>query len=513
MKKFLFLIVGLAFLLSGCGEPAQKMHTVADFAHDIYQPALNCGFGSLVKPTNLSPGGEGVVTEANPTLSWDFSGCDVSSFTINMAADTPSFGLGNIIHEDVSEYTRHLAFTYDYLQDCTTYYWYIRAWGYTEYASNIASFHTDFNGTCPAVSTCTEAPSKPILVAPSQMYLSISNPQLLWIDSDPTCVAANYHYEVSRTPDFSDIVLDGDTTLHSYDPTSSYLDTDCTNYFWRVTAEANGYSITSDVMQFGTQFTGMCAHRLCGGTDVNELTKPTLISPPNGSTVTDPTPQFVWDDNLDTCWPGTFYIMVENPENFHDSLWHVSGGSTLTWTPLDAESLNNCTLYEWQVDANSEEGYARADSDRWSFFTDFGNTICGVSGFHIPIELVQSFDLGCVSASRMWAIYEFKGPVVGDFEVHIGSKSWPCELMEGYNNKLVCYGPLVTQQMETPVELFPVGSEEPALTEQGFTPQCVGVAICQPPAEGCSPQRASDVFGAPVYIPTHWDQNQCDCVP
>ncbi len=515
MKKYLLISIGLfalVLLLASCEEPAPKVayHSPADFLDDVYKPVTDCGFGSLVKPTNLTPGGEGVVTEASPMLSWDFSGCEVSSFTINLS-DSPTFGLGNIVHDDVSEYARHLAFNYDYLENCTTYYWYVRAWGYTEYRSSIASFRTDFYGNCPAVSTCTGAPSIPIPLSPSDHNLSISNPQLWWVDSDPTCVASNYHYEVSHTPDFSEIVLEGDTTLHSFEPTTPYLDQDCTFYFWRVTAEANGYSRTSDVMQFGTQFTGMCGHQICQKDEINTMTKPTLISPADGSIVTDTTPQFLWDDNLDQCWLDHFIVLVNDPENFHNSLFYWGSGSSLSWTP-DYEGLNNCTYYEWKVLAYpGPENNVLEESDTWSFTTDFGNTICGFSMIPIPVEMVQEFNIGCVSASQMWAIYKFKGPVFGEYEVRIGNRTWPCELMDGTNNQLMCYGPNASQQTELPVELFLRGDEEPALMMDGITPQCVGTVVCQPPAEGCSPKNIGDV--APVYVPTHWDPTQCACVP
>ncbi len=516
MKKYLLISIGLlalVLLFSGCDEPAKKVtfHSPADFLDELYTPAVDCGFGSLVKPTNLTPGGEGVVTDANATLSWDFSGCDVSSFTINLV-DSHSFQVENIVNMNVSEYARSLVFTNDYLDDCTTYYWLVRAWGYTEYKSDVASFHTNFTGSCPPVQACTGAPPQPIAYAPSSGFISIPNPQLLWIDSQIGCKAQAYHYEVSLSPDFSDLVLEGGTTAHSYSQATGYLDMDCTNYFWRVTAIANGITRTSNVMQFGTQFTEMCGHMLCEMDQINEMTKPTLILPADGSAITDPTPQFLWDDNLDYCWPGHFELEVSEDLDFSNSLWQSVGGSQLSWTPTAYDIFSNCMKYYWKVTAYPSEGDGYVESDIGTFYTNFGNTICALEWQgEIPVEMVRDWGLGCVSSNQMWAIYDFKGPVFGRFEVQLDGHTWPCELMEGTNNRLMCFGPLAPQQVESEVRLFLVGGEEPVLTLEGLTPQCVGVAICQPPAEGCPPIRNSRT--GEVLANTHWDAGQCACVP
>ncbi len=512
MKRYILLLIALAFILLGCQESVKAYHSPSDFIGDSahYDPPPDCDFDSPVKPTNLTPGYEAVITDPSPDLTWDFSGCEVYSFTINLA-DSPSFGLGNIIHDDVLEDDRSLEIDYDYLADCTTYYWYIRAWGSTEYTSDIASFRTDFNGECPAVEICADAPSTPIAISPSSLYTEVHNPQLWWIDSDPGCVAENYHYEVATDPAFTEIVLEGDTTQHSVSP-DEFLDLDCTNYFWRVTAEANGYERTSNIIQFGTQFTGMCGHTICNGED---LVAPTLVYPEEGVEITDSTPQFVWDYDLETCWPDHFVVEVTTEPDFTNNLWHLAYRPQLTWQTMYDGNFSNCTQYYWRVSSRTEHSETVVFSDTGSFTTNFGNTICGLEWLgEIPVEMVKDFGLGCVSGNQMWAIYEFKGPVLGEFEARAGGRKWPCEVMQGTSNRLMCFGPLATQQTEMPVELFLAGGQSPVLTMEGLTPQCAGTVVCQPPAEGCSPQKYQPAFGGnPIYTPTHWDASQCACVP
>ncbi len=513
MKKYIFLLIALAFILVGCDERrAMEYHSPADFADISYHPIADCGFGSPVKPTNLAPGGEEVITDPSPDLTWDFSGCDVYSFTVNVT-DEPGRYLGNIVHDDVLEDVRSFEIDEDYLEDCTTYYWYVAGWGSADYYSDVSIFRTDFDGECPPVEACTGAPPMPIpFLQAHSGPISISTPQLLWYDSEPGCEVENYHYEVSTSPDFSEIILEGDTTNHSVEPEEPYLFIDCVPYFFRVTAEANGYSRTSDILEFQPYLSGGCMYYVCSD---EQLTAPVLVFPAEGSTVTDLTPQFVWDYDFTDCRPHHFNVEVTTTPDFTYNLWHTQYYQDVTWTPNYEGNFSNCTKYYWRVTVATQGESAMVHSDIGTFYTNFGNTICGLTDIpHIPEEMLREFGLGCVSSSKMWAIFDFLGPVFGEYEVRVGNRTWPCELMPGTNNKLVCSGALATQGMETPVELFLRGVEEPVMTQEGTTPQCAGVTICQPPAEGCSPKMMGyDPLKQPIYVPTFWDSNQCACVP
>jgi hypothetical protein len=513
VKRYVFILLAFAFalILFGCKKDMRAAyHAPIDF-RDL-TPAVNCGVGSTIKPTNLSPGGEETISDPSPDLTWDFSGCDVWMFTVNLSDEAGNY-IGNVVHEHLIETENSFSSDTDYLDDCTTYYWYVIGYGSADYFSDVASFHTDFTGSCPPVEDCTGAPPLPIPIAPKSEMLEISNPQLLWVDSDPGCAVENYHYEVAHSPDFSDIILEGDTTLHSYDPTTSYLSDDCTNYFWRVTAEANGFTRTSDVVQFGTAFTGGCMHYICQG---SQLEPPVLVLPEEGTTITDPSPQFLWDYDLDTCWPDYFEVYVSKLPDLSVSLFHLNTGRKLSWTPLSDGNFSNCTKYYWAVYAIQGQRATIVPSATGTFYTNFGDTICGlVERPNIPIEYVHDFHLGCVSGSQMWALYDFIGPVLGEYEVHIGNRVWPCMLNQGTNYELLCYGALAQAETKLPVELFLKGVDEPVLTLEDTTPFCANVVVCQPPAEGCPRIIVGYQLTnkQPIYASTHWDQSQCQCVP
>ncbi len=512
MKKYIFLLIAFSFILFGCEESVKALHSPSDFiGNENYQPAQDCDFGSLVKPTNLDPGSEETITDPSPDLTWDFSGCaDIWEFTINVKANSPYFGLDNTIHDDVLETSREYTNDTDYLQDCTIYYWQVVARGLYQHYSDIESFRTDFYGNCPPVEACTDAPPQPIAISPSGNSLAISNPQLLWMDSEPGCAVENYHYELAHDAEFTTIILEGDTTAHSYSQAAPFLSDDCSYYFFRVTATANGISKTSNTLVIGTSFTGGCMHPLC---DSNELTPPTLVLPAEGSTVYTNQVQFLWTDNVENCYPDLYTIMYGTDPEMKAFGYHTNGGWNLT-TYVDSINLKNCATIYWQVVAWPIEGEGFVKSEIGSFQTDFGNVICGLEYIKIPVEMVKEFDLGCVSANQMWAIYDFKGPVFGEFEARAGGRSWPCQLVEGTNNRLMCFGPLAAQQTELPVELFLADGTEPLLTLEGLTPQCSGgVVTCQPPAEGCSPIIVGRNPEGYIYAPTHWDSTQCACVP
>ncbi len=511
MRKILLALLIIAFLLLGCDKNAKKIwHSPHDFLADVYTADGECDPGSLVKPTHLTPYDEQVVTTTDIELSWDFTGCDVWQFTIDLAKGTPIFNPPESYQIDMLENDNSYHMDPWYLSDCETYFWRVTGHGDTNYVSDIAIFSTDFYGTCPVEEDCTEGPPQPIALLPTSYMLHTPNPQLIWMDSDPACAVENYHFEVSREPDFSLIDMEGDTTDHSYSQTEPYLLEDCTDYFWRVTAEANGQSKVSNVLEIGTNFTGSCQHTFCEEAD---LTAAQLILPAQGAVVTSSQPQFLWSDNLAVCHPHSFDVNYGTDPTMTTFSTQFVPGHQVTWTPASDQIFQNCTTYYWNIVAWSLMGDS-ITSATGVFTTDFGGTICGSPNMPpVPLAMLNSFSLGCVDSSRMWAIYDFKGPVVGQFEAHASSKLWPCGLVAGTTNELMCFGAMVPQQTNTVVDLYPVGGDEPVLTEEAMSPQCVGPLICQPPAEGCSPLTSRDPAGGLIIIPTHWDLSKCLCVP
>ncbi len=512
MEKIIPALIAIVWILIGCTPDKEPLlHMPADLLAEAYEQDVDvdCGPGSTIKPHNLSPSNESNYIFPNINLTWDFSGCDVWQFTIDLVKDKPDFGQGSAIQLDFIETARSYLMDPYFVFDCTTYYWRVTGHGSSLYVSDIASFKTNLWAQCPALAECTDGPPMPVAITPSSSMLHSTNPQLLWIDSEPSCTVENYHYEVSRTADFNELVLEGDTTAHSVSPAEPFLVDDCTDYFWRVTAEANGISKTSNVLQIGTLFTGTCQHEFC---EVSELTSPMLILPASDAIVTTQHPQFLWSNNLEICHPHSFAIQYSTDPTMSTVTTHTQGGWQLSWTPDSDNLFQNCSQYYWQVVAWPLMGGGSAASEIGTFFTDFGNTICSPDLLQpIAVELLKSFGLGCVNSSQMWAIFQFSGPVVGEFEVHAGTKIWPCALMEGTNDELLCYGSLIPQQVETAIQLYRVGGDQPFLTQTAETPQCTNAVICQPPAEGCLPIRNSRT--GEVLANTHWDAGQCACVP
>jgi hypothetical protein len=512
MKRVLYVLLAIAFALTlfGCKKDTRaEYHAPIDFV-DL-TPAPDCGYGSLVKPINLYPAHEMVVSDPNPTLMWDFEGCDIYSQTVNVST-VPDRLVGNVVHRDLLEDVRSYTVESGRLVDCTTYYWYVGAWGSADYYSDMAIFRTDFTGSCPPREPCTGAPPLPIPISPPGLSFSISTPQLLWMDSEPGCDVENYHYEVSTSPDFSEMVLEGDTSSHSVEFEDPYIFNDCSSYFWRVTAEANGYTRRSNIKQFGQMLTGSCEYHLC---TAEQLVPPILLLPEEGSIITDPTPQFVWNYDFSICLPHHFNLEVSSTPDFAHVLWHTNYHENVSWIPQYEGNLSNCAKYYWRVTVRTEGEVGAVSSEIGTFYTDFGHTICGlIDRPDIPIEFVHDFGLGCVSGNQMWAIYDFLGPILGEYEVHVGNRIWPCSLMQGTNNELFCYGALAPAETELPVELFLKGLNEPVLTLEDTTPYCANVVVCQPPAEGCPRILVGYTQNqTPIYASTHWDQSQCQCVP
>ncbi len=515
MKKFLFIIIVFAFLLSGCEEPTKYPDNSPNvlLAKNYVAPPT-CGEGSQIKPTNLTPDNNAALNADSVDLTWDFEGCEIYSFNIYVSTNPNLNYFGAAVWDQLPE-TEH-SYTVDLtgLKLCTPYYWKVAANGAETYESNIASFIID-PGTCPSPTTCEYGISTPQLVSPISYDANETfgpNPQLVWSSFD-TCLPANYHYEVSRTPDFSHIVFEGDTLGQVVSPSEPYLTEDCSTYFWRVITELNGTSWSSLIGQFRTDFGDGCESSICSA---EQLTAPTIIQPADNSVVTTMYLYFMWNYDNAACQPGYFMLELDDDPAFQSPTLLDSGVEQ--YSILDDDFwfdfyMSNCRAYYWRVTAYTEDGQSSVQSEISSFIYNTGHAVCAFAGNtgQAPVEVLNDLSLGCVSGSQMWVLYDFKGPVCGDFEVHIGNRTWPCEFVKGSINQLICFGPLASQQTELPVELFMVGGEEPILTREGTTPQCAGAVTCQPPAEGCSPQNIGII--TPMYVPTHWDGSRCACVP
>lgn len=497
MKKYILIAIGFMFLLLllGCELP-------------------ECDEDSIMKPIPVSPTGEIIITDPSPDLVWSNPGlCTVSGYTVTVGTNGSAW-TNSVFHDDFPGDVTTATSEVDYLDDCTTYYWEIRTWAPSTYnvSSNLGIFKTDFTGSCPPVESCDGAPGKPILHVVDG---SGNNPQLVWEPANPYCAVENYHYEVADSALFTNLLLEGDTTATSVESDTPYLPDDCQYYFYRVTAEANGESTPSDIGIIHTMFTGGCAFYGC--TDA-AIVAPVLVEPQEGEVVGEARPQFVWSYDTDACTPHGWEIYVSELEDLSWSLFHYTWTGNTSWTPI-SDVLQDCTDYYWAVYAISEGRDTVVPSETGSFSTNFFG-ICPIElNTRLPEFLEQiplhlpNFGLGCVSSSQMWAMFEFDVPIKGDFEVRLGNLRWPCQLMQGFNNKLLCYGPLAGEGRNMEVQLFDLDNNQLVLTNQGVTPFCVQAQICQPPAEGCSPIITYDAQKNRIYIPTFWDTSQCKCVP
>jgi hypothetical protein len=114
------------------------------------------------------------------------------------------------------------------------------------------------------------------------------------------------------------------------------------------------------------------------------------------------------------------------------------------------------------------------------------------------------------NAVLSWVTYEFNGSIKGNFDVRIGNLNWPCGIMQGFDNKLLCYGLHAIEGMTANVILFNLDNQQELITLQGTTPYCQQAQVCEPPPEGCPPYRPNPNLPS---IPTFWDATLCKCVP
>ncbi len=498
MNKYFLLIIGafLIILLLGCDLP-------------------DCNRDTIIKPDLISPTGGITITDPSPDLTWEFNSlCKVAGYSVTVGTWVPPLSF-RVFHDDFAGTVTTATSDIDYLQDCTTYYWQVETWSASTYdeTSTVEIFKTDFTGDCPPVDDCGgNAPAKPFIMLPAGS-VEVANPQILWAPRNYVCQVDGYHYEVADSALFTNILLEGDTTATSVEPITDYLPNDCQYYFSRVSAEAFGKSTTSDIGIFATAFTGACWFRGCFG---SELVPAVLVQPEENEVVNRSNPQFVWHYDTDECTPD-FEIYVSEFEDLSHGLFHTTTWGSTAWQP-ERDSLRDCTKYYWAVYVTDEGRHTVVPSDTGSFTTNFFG-VCPIElNTHLPdfLELIQIhipfFRLGCVSSDQMWATFEFDGPIEGNFEARLGNLQWACELMQGSDNKLLCYGRLATQGVAAEVILFDLDNNQKLLTLQGTTPYCAQAQVCQPPGEGCSPVIIGYQNNLPIFAPTYWDSTLCKCM-
>ena len=230
---------------------------------------VTCATASLIAPSLLAPANGAVITDLDPTLTWQYPDtCVPQGYRVDLSVD-PTFadtslsgGTGN---PSTSWGPAHP------LADCTTYFWKVTAINDITLGpgSVVFSFRTNASGTCPPEATptlvtcATASLIAPSLLAPANgAVITDLDPTLTWQYPD-TCVPQGYRVDLSVDPTFADTSLSGGTGNPSTSWGPAHPLADCTPYFWKVTAIND---ITpgpgSVVFSFRTNASGTCPPEL-----------------------------------------------------------------------------------------------------------------------------------------------------------------------------------------------------------------------------------------------------------
>ncbi|MEW5830008.1 MAG: DNRLRE domain-containing protein [Chloroflexota bacterium] len=204
------------------------------------------------------------VTFATPTFTWDrVEGAQHYELQVD---DDPNFA-----SPAISTTTRQNSYTHTSTLANATYYWRVRANRYGGVINNWTS-NQSFTLALPAPAGLGHIPSGVVGRAPTLYWtpLIMDSPS-----GDPVLAAWKYRVQVSKDPTFSAIFDSIDTEQSSWTPIKGYDDG---QYYWRVAildgdGDLGGYSPYE--------------------TFTKQYPVTTLVSPPNGETVTS-TPTFVW---------------------------------------------------------------------------------------------------------------------------------------------------------------------------------------------------------------------------
>ena len=462
---------------------------------------IPCTTDTIQPPTSLSPGGDAVVNNASPDLSWANGGlCTVGGYTINVASD-PGLMADKVLHDDTDGNTTTFTTDTNFLADCTQYYWAVNTWsGIASDKSNITLFKTDFTGTCPPLAACTGKPPKPILSVPAFGNSTASHPQLIWLPGEPACAVDSYHYEVADSALFTNIVLSGDTTGTSVVTDTAYLPNDCQYYFWRVTAHKGTESTTSDIGIFTSQFTGMCEYFGC---NASQIVAPILVEPTEAEVVNTQRPQFVWHYNTDICIPDHFVVLVSELPDLSVSLEHTQTTGKTSWIPLYDGNFKDCTKYYWNVTAWHWNHTTYASSETGTFFTNFTG-FCPISGF--SKFNIKSLSFYCADQPVSFMTdFSFDQAVQGNFEAHVSGETYPCVHSRLDPSRLVCYGKRLQENKPVTIELWDLDTNQMVQTIDSKTPVCINEPAAQ--TAQCQPQ----VCGGSA-APQKWCQSLCTCM-
>jgi hypothetical protein len=337
--------------------------------------------------------------------------------------------------------------------------------------------------------------------------------QLIWEAGDAECAVDQYDAEVATMPTFASLWLAGTSPYPWLQYTSfiPYLE-DCSTYFWRVIAKSPAGNTPSDIVQFWTDFEGTCPKiPMCSE---DQLETPDLLSPIGGEVINNANPPLIYYFNTPDCAPEASEFWVSADPDFDTFAIHGTADYTTATFPDSAifqagmDYLDDCTTYYWKIEVTI--GATTLTSAVETFETNFTGTCVAAVPDLTPtfadLFHLESFNLGCINPTTMFATFVFEEPILGNYEAHPGKlRIWPCTLLQGHDNGLICSGQAVSQGVDVQVDLFSLDTQEVVLSQTGFSALCevstqAPREVCQPPANGCT------------GINSYWCQQNCTCV-
>ncbi len=272
-------------------------------------------------PTLISPANASGTTDTTPSFDW------------SDATDATGY---EILIDNNSDFSSPTISTTSATSDYTattlalgTYYWKVRGTNVTGAGPYSAAWSY----------TIGSAPSVPVLATPANgSYTSDLTPTFDWND---VTGAISYTILVDNNSDFSSPEITNSPTVSTYTPAANLT---IGTYYWKVLA-TNSYGSST--------YSGSWSVSLG-----SPPSAPALVSPANGSTVTDFTPAFDWND---VSGAESYTILVDNNSDFSSP--EINQSPTVsTYTPSD--DLGYGTYY-WKVSAENSYGTG-SYSSTWS---------------------------------------------------------------------------------------------------------------------------------------------------
>lgn len=213
-----------------------------------------CPPDSLLAPEPLSPSKMEIEIDLSPDFYWEYAAdCDPESFTIEVIYH-PLMGIHEPVMTIQVEGFRRSWSSDKFLPEGKHYGWRISA-SSGESTGPSSDYALFFSGPLCEESTLLA----PDLVLPREDVMVIQRrPWLQWRYAE-ACLPDTYYVELAESPSFADANLAAELDFPTWGRTANEPLTDCTQYFWRVAAQAGGQTGPfSPTWNFWTDFTGAC---------------------------------------------------------------------------------------------------------------------------------------------------------------------------------------------------------------------------------------------------------------